>query len=52
MIHVPQELGRFQERYRYITVTLPLQELLGQEKEKLDALGWLQKWPRSCGTER
>jgi len=29
-----------------------VKELLGQEKEKLDALGWLQKWPRSCGTER
>ena len=28
-----------------------VKELLGQEKEKLDALGWLSKWPRSCGND-
>ena len=29
-----------------------VKELLGQEKEKLDALGWLTKWPHTCGTDR
>ena len=28
-----------------------VKELLGQEKEKLDALGWLSKWPHSCGND-
>ena len=28
-----------------------VKELLGQEKEKLDALGWLSKWPHTCGSD-
>ena len=28
-----------------------VKELLGQEREKLDALGWLSKWPHSCGND-
>ena len=28
-----------------------VKEILGQEKEKLDALGWLSKWPHTCGND-